>query len=192
MSTVFGRGIGLVLVLLASLLMPTGGRAEPIGGPFALTGPDGRVVRDADFRGQWLLVYFGYISCPDVCPTDLQRISEAMAALGPAAERVVPLFITLDPRRDIPERLAEYVKLFHPRMVGLAGTEAETDEVAKRYRVRFVRNPPDKNGFYGVDHTTNIYLIAPNGRFVEWYKMAVPGLGIAEAIRRQMARAQRE
>ena len=94
---------------------------EPIGGPFALIDHDGRPRTDADFRGKLMLVYFGFTYCPDVCPTDLQAIGLAMDRSAPPANAVQPLFITVDPERDTPQHLAEYVPLFHPRLIGLSG-----------------------------------------------------------------------
>lgn len=182
-------GILLGAVLIALILAVGAARAEPIGGPFSLTGPDGRTVSDSDFRGHWLLIYFGYTSCPDACPTDLQRMADALEALGDLAPQVQPIFITLDPARDTPAVLAEHVALFHPRLIGLSGTPAQIDEVAKRYRVRFIRNPPDQNGRYSVDHSTNIFLMTPAGQFAEWYKAAVPARTMAEAIRRRIVGA---
>ncbi|WP_161539667.1 SCO family protein [Paramagnetospirillum kuznetsovii] len=178
----------LTALLLSVLLAVGTARADPIGGPFTLAGPENRVVSDSDFRGRWMLVYFGYTSCPDACPTDLQRMTEALDALGPLAERIQPLLITLDPARDTPARLAEYVTMFHPRLMGLSGSTDQIDEVAKRFRARFVRHPPDKDGNYAVDHTTIIYLVGPHGGFVEWYKSGVPVADMAQAIRRQMFR----
>ncbi|TAN56129.1 MAG: SCO family protein [Magnetospirillum sp.] len=182
-------GILLGTVLITLILAVGTARAEPIGGPFSLTGPGGRTVSDSDFRGHWLLIYFGYTSCPDACPTDLQRMADALEALGDLAPQVQPIFITLDPARDTPAVLAEHVALFHPRLIGLSGTPAQIDEVARRYRVRFVRNPPDPNGRYGVDHSTNIVLMTPAGQFAEWYKAAVPARTMAEAIKRRIVGA---
>jgi protein SCO1/2 len=115
---------------------------EPIGGPFALVDHDGRPRTDADFRGKLLLVYFGFTYCPDVCPTDLQAIGLALDCLGAAGESVQPLFITLDPERDTPQHLADYVPLFHPRAVGLSGDEAAIRGAARAYKV-FLRQGAD-------------------------------------------------
>jgi cytochrome oxidase Cu insertion factor (SCO1/SenC/PrrC family) len=105
---------------------------EPIGGPFALIDQDGRRRTDADFRGKVLLIYFGFSYCPDVCPADLQEIGLAVDRLGPAGDAVQPIFITLDPARDTPEHLNEYVAMFHARFVGLTGDAAAIDAAARR------------------------------------------------------------
>ncbi|CAA7617858.1 conserved hypothetical protein [Candidatus Terasakiella magnetica] len=183
-----GRWIWAVVAVVALTVASPLVQAEPVGGPFVLTGPDGRTIADTDFRGQWMLIYFGYASCPDACPTDLQRMADVLEALGPLARRVQPIFITLDPKRDRPEVLTEHVKMFHPRLIGLSGSEAQIDEVARRYHVRFVRNAPDSGGFYTLDHSTNTYLMAPTGRFVEWYKAVLPVKVMAEAIQRWISK----
>src|SRR5262249_52294505 len=110
-----------------------------IGGPFRLVDQNGRPVDDTQFRGKLKLVYFGYTYCPDVCPTELQTMSQALDALGPAAAQVQPLFITIDPQRDTPEQLKDYMQSFHPSFLGLTGTPAEVDAVARAYRVYYAR-----------------------------------------------------
>lgn len=178
----------LAVSMIALLALPSLAAADPIGGPFTLVGPENRSVSDGDFRGKWLLIYFGYTSCPDACPTDLQRMTEALDGLGPLVERVQPILVTLDPARDSPAVLAEYVKMFHPRLIGLSGSLEQIDELVKRYRARVIRHAPDKEGNYPVDHTTVIYLVGPNGAFVEWYKSGVPSATMTESIRRQILR----
>ncbi len=139
-----------------------------IGGPFALTGQDGKTVRDTDFRGRYMLIYFGYTMCPDVCPTELAVMAEALAKLGPVARRVVPIFITIDPERDTPALLKSYLKVFGPGFVGLTGTQAEIRTAADAYQVRF-KTYPLEGGGYGMDHSSVIYLMGPDGRFVSVY-----------------------
>lgn len=139
-----------------------------IGGPFTLTDQDGKTVSDTDYRGRYMLVYFGYTFCPDVCPLGLQTIAQALDALPPAqAAKVVPLFITVDPARDTPAVLRDYVQSFHPRLVGLTGDEAAIRQVIGEYRVyaqRAADAPAD--GGYLVDHSTFTYLMGPDGRYV--------------------------
>lgn len=138
-----------------------------IGGPFTLTAHDGRVVSDADFAGKYRLIFFGYTFCPDICPTELQTIAQAMDLMGAAAADVQPLFITIDPARDTAPVLAGYVKLFHPAILGLTGTEAQIAAVAKAYRVYFARSQTAATGdTYLMDHSTFSYLMGPDGRFV--------------------------
>jgi protein SCO1/2 len=138
-----------------------------IGGPFTLTDHTGKRVTDADFRGRYMLVFFGFTYCPDVCPSTLQVVSQALDKLGPKAERFVPILITVDPERDTPEQLALYVPSFHPRLVGLTGTPAEIDAVLAAYRVRGVRKREDAKSTagYTIDHPAQVYVMDPDGRY---------------------------
>jgi protein SCO1/2 len=138
------------------------GRAE-VGGPFELADQWGRPRSLAEFRGKRVLLYFGFASCPDVCPTDLAVIGEALRRLGPRAEAVQPLFITLDPQRDTPEVLREYVAAFHPRFIALRGSEAQTRELATRYKV-FYEKVPQGSG-YAIDHMAFTFLLDREGRY---------------------------
>jgi len=156
---------------------------EPIGGPFALIDHTGRQRTDADFRGKLLLVYFGFTSCADVCPTDLQAIALALEQLGGVAEAVQPLFITLDPERDTPEHLAEYVPLFHPRLIGLSGDAASVREAARAYRVYYAKVPMSDGSDYTIDHSGFIYLMDRVGKYVGFFPPGTPPDRIAEVIR---------
>jgi cytochrome oxidase Cu insertion factor (SCO1/SenC/PrrC family) len=139
---------------------------EPVGGPFALIDHTGQPRTDADFRGKLLVVYFGFTYCPDICPTDLQAIGLALDKLGPAGESVQPLFITVDPERDTPGHLAEYVALFHPRLIGLSGDREAIRKAAAAYKVFFAKAASAKPGEYTIDHTAFIYLIGPAGQYL--------------------------
>lgn len=133
--------------------------------PFTLVDHNGKNVTDRDYLGQYLLVFFGYTYCPDVCPTGLTNISEALDLLGPDAEKVTPLFITIDPARDTPEHLKEYVENFHPRMVGLTGTEAQVAAAAKSYSARYIKMD-DGDGdpeTYFMGHTSTTFMTDPKG-----------------------------
>ncbi|MEI9925109.1 MAG: SCO family protein [Bradyrhizobium sp.] len=141
------------------------GRA-PVGGPFELTDQTGHRRTDADFRGKLVVLYFGYTYCPDVCPTELQSISLALDKLGAAAETVQPVFITVDPERDTPARLAEFVASFHPRLIGLTGSLADIKKTAIAYRTFFAKNSATAPGEYSVDHTGFIYLIGKDGHYL--------------------------
>jgi protein SCO1 len=135
-----------------------------ISGHFALQTPDGREVSDSTYRGKWLLVYFGYTSCPDICPTVLLRIGEALDSLGSLAERVQPIFITLDPERDTAKRLAQYMAAFNPHIVGLRGDPQRISEAARQFHV-YYRLRGLGNGEYTVDHSSFLYVVTPEGRF---------------------------
>jgi protein SCO1/2 len=137
-----------------------------IGGAFTLTDHNGKRVTAEDFRGRYMLVFFGFTFCPDVCPSALQVVSAALDKLGAKADRFVPVLITVDPGRDTPAQLAGYVQSFHPRMVGLTGSQAEIDAVVKAYRV-FVRrvDDPKSSAGYSFDHTSLIYVMGPDGTY---------------------------
>jgi protein SCO1/2 len=151
--------------LLPAVTIHSAGQAL-IGGPFTLTDHTGKRVTDQDFRGRFMLVFFGFTFCPDVCPTALQVMSEALDKLGPKAERFIPVLITVDPERDSPAQLASYVKSFHPRLVGLTGSPAEIEAVTKAYRV-YVKKVPDPKSTagYTLDHSAIIYVMGPDGTY---------------------------
>lgn len=138
-----------------------------MGGAFSLTDQDGKTVTDADFKGKYRLIYFGYSFCPDVCPTDVAVMGKALRLLETQdkarADRVVPIFITVDPVRDTPKVLKEFVANFHPRLIGLTGSVAAIDAVAQRYGIAFLRDKPNAQGAYLVDHARMIVLYGPEG-----------------------------
>ena len=151
--------------LLPSLNVRSVGQAL-VGGPFTLTDQTGKRVTDQDFRGKFMLVYFGFTNCPDVCPTALQVMAAALYKLGPNAERITPVLITVDPEHDTPALLASYVASFHPRLVGLTGSQAEIDAVAKAYRVYAKKVPdPKSTAGYSMDHSSIIYVMGPDGSY---------------------------
>ena len=157
-----------------------------IGGHFALSTPDGRRVTDTTFRGKWLLVYFGYTSCPDVCPTTLSAMALALDKLGPLADKVQPVFITVDPERDTAKIVGEYVKDFDPRFVGLVGSAQEIGAAAQEFHV-YYRVRQLGNNEYVVDHSSFIYLIDPNGAFVRLLTGDLPGHQLADELRKLMS-----
>ena len=159
---------------------------EPVGGPFQLVDHRGVPRSDADFRGKLLLVYFGYVSCPDVCPTDLQQIALALDRLGPAAASVQPLFITLDPERDTTERLATYVHAFHPRLVGLRGSQAAVRHAADEYRMYF-RKVPVAHGDYVIDHAAVTYVMNPEGKYVGFFPPGTRADRMVEILKPMLA-----
>ena len=159
---------------------------EPIGGPFALIDHDRKARTDVDFRGKLMLVYFGFTYCPDICPTDLQNIGLALDKLGEAAERVQPLFITVDPARDTAEHLKDYVPMFHPRLIGLTGDAAAIHKAATAYRAYYAKVPL-KDDDYTVDHSSFIYLVGADGHYLGFFPPGTPPDSIAETIRRYVA-----
>ncbi|HUJ37353.1 MAG TPA: SCO family protein [Hyphomicrobium sp.] len=144
-----------------------------IGGAFTLTDSTGKRVTEQSFRGKYMLLFFGYTSCPDICPAGLQLMAGALEKLGPKAERITPVFISVDPERDTPEKLAGYVKNFDPRLVGLTGTPEEIAAVAKAYKVYYAKTPSKEHpDDYTMDHTSIIYVMDPNGEFVTHFTPA--------------------
>lgn len=159
-----------------------------IGGPFSLTDHTGAAVTDATYRGRLMLIFFGFTHCPDVCPTELQVIAEVLDGLGADADRVAPLFITVDPERDTPEALARYVDLFDPRIIGLTGTPEQIGAVTRAYRVYYAKvHPPDASD-YTMDHSSFVYLMDQEGRFAGLFRHGAPAAEIAAAIRMQLRR----
>jgi protein SCO1/2 len=169
----------------------TAGSGTPaIGGPFTLVNQDGETVTEADFRGRYMLIYFGYTYCPDICPMSLQRNVAAMEALGEAADPIVPVLISVDPERDTPEYLKRYVEYFHPRMVGLTGTPEQVRAAANAYRVYYAKAPGEQaadDGAYLVDHSGFTYLMGPDGKFVKFYRHDMDPEAMAESLREVLA-----
>ena len=161
-------------------------RAATIGGPFQLTDHTGKAVTEDSFDDRYLLIYFGYAYCPDVCPTELLIIGQAIDELGDLADEVQPLFITVDPARDTVEMLADYVPSFHPRMVGLTGSEEQIGAAAKAYRVYYRLNDPDEDGAYLVDHTSYIYFMDPDGDYVTHFVYGQGPEKMAELMRKHL------
>lgn len=156
-----------------------------IGGPFRLTDQYGKTVTQADFRGRYMLIYFGYSYCPDVCPTTLGVMAQALEKLGAQSERVVPVFITVDPARDTPKVLADYMKAFGPNFIGLTGSNDQIKAVEKEYRVYAAKRPLE-NGNYGMDHSSVIYLMGPNGKMVSFYDEAMSPDDLAKDLKEKI------
>ena len=173
---------------IAALLWsgPPAARAAAVGGPFQLVDHSGSAVTEGSFDDRYLLVYFGYAWCPDICPTELLVIGQAVDALGDLGDEVQPLFITVDPARDTVEALADYVPAFHPRLVGLTGSEEQVHEAAKAYRVYYRLNEPDEDGTYLVDHTSYIYFMDPDGDYVTHFVFGQGPEKMAEIIRKHL------
>jgi protein SCO1/2 len=156
--------------------------AHAVGGAFALIDQNGTARSQADFHGRYMLVYFGYTSCPDVCPTTLTVMADAMARLGPAARKIVPVFITVDPARDTPAAMKTYLAAFGPEFVGLTGSDKAIARVAREYHV-YYRNVPMPGGGYSVDHSSTIYLMDPDGKFIAHFDETVGPQKLAARLR---------
>ena len=160
---------------------------EPIGGPFALVDQNGARRTDVDFRGKLMLVYFGFTYCPDVCPTDLLQMALAVDQLGQAGQMVQPVFITVDPERDTPEHLKEYMSLFHPRFVGLSGDVHAIGGAAGAYRVYHKKVESDDRSDYTVDHSAFIYLMGRDGEYLGFFPPGTSAKQLADDIRPRLA-----
>ena len=185
----FSRVAGLMLG--QDFALPSAGGVQmpqglSLGGPFSLVDQAGKPVTETDFAGRYLLVYFGFTYCPDVCPTELGVIASAVDELGAQADRVTPVFVTVDPERDTPAAMADYVSRFHPRMVGLTGTEQQIAAAARAYRVYYAKvNRPDMTE-YVMDHSSFIYLVGPDGRVRALFRPQTPPEAIAQSVRGQL------
>lgn len=193
-------GEGLAEAFAARLAGLTGGEAVipsagggvqmpaglSLGGPFSLVDETGQPVTEARFAGRWMLVYFGFTYCPDVCPTELGTMAAALDALGPAGEQVVPVLVTIDPERDTPAALADYVSRFHPRMKGLTGTPEQIAEVARRYRVYYAKSRRAEAGDYLMDHSSFIYLVGPDGRVRSLFRPETTPEAMAATVAAQL------
>jgi len=155
-----------------------------IGGDFVLTDQNGAARRDADFRGKFMLVYFGYTFCPDVCPTTLTMMTDALAKLGPDAARFAPIFITVDPARDTPAQLKQYIAAFDPRFTALTGSDGQIARVAQEYRVYYRKVVGDKPGNYTMDHSSVIYLMGRDGRYVGHFNTDISAAELANDLKR--------
>ncbi len=138
-----------------------------LGGPFTLHDQNGKPVSDSDFRGRYMLVYFGFTFCPDMCPTGLATVGRALDKLGDEAAKIAPIFITIDPERDTPERLKNYVAEFHPSILGLSGTTEQTKTVTDAYHVYFKKTDTEDGPDYLMDHSAMIYLMDKQGNYLE-------------------------
>ena len=179
-------------VLVAVMLLAAGGylflsgsqpAALTVGGPFSLIDGDGHPVTDQTWHGKYMLVYFGYTYCPDVCPTTLTNLSDALDKLGAKADRLQPLFITVDPKRDTPPVVKQYAAAFGPRIIGLTGSAEQIAAAAKAYRVYYAehRTGPGPDD-YSMDHSSVLYLMGPDGRFIAPMRADQTGAEMAAAL----------
>jgi protein SCO1/2 len=181
------------LVLFTAIVLLVAGRGNPpglpqvaaIGGPFSLTDQNGHTVTDQDLKGGPFLVFFGFTHCPDICPTTMFEVSEILQKLGPGGERARAVFITVDPERDTPAALKDYVSSFDPHIVALTGDEAAIAAVAKAYRAIY-RRVPLKEGGYTMDHTAIVYLMDKQGRFVSPFNLRRTADAAAAELRKYL------
>lgn len=171
-ATAFAASLGVGLLIMFWAMGGASKLAQPaaIGGPFQLTDQNGKAVTDKSLKGKPTLTFFGYTHCPDVCPTSLFEMSEVLRAMGKDADKVNAIFISVDPERDTPAIMKEYLSSFDPHLEGLSGDPAETAKVITSYRV-YAKKVPTKDGDYTMDHTALIYLMDRDGRFVSPFNL---------------------
>ncbi len=175
-----------VIIVVTVMLGPRGdrtGSAVPIGGPFVLVDHTGVERTPTDFAAGPMLIYFGYTYCPDVCPTELQKMVLALDELGEAGAAITPLLITVDPERDTVAQLAQYVPLFHERLVGLTGSPEQVTRAAKAYRIYYARREDQANSDYLMDHSSFIYLMDKENRYLAHFGPQESPESIARRIR---------
>jgi len=182
----------LFLTLICGLIV-TAVSAEPtansasFGGPFTLTASDGSTKTDESFRGRWMLVYFGFTNCPNICPTTLSAISRALDIVGPLSEKVQPLYITIDPERDTPQQMGDYTRAIDARILGLTGTPQAIASVAREYRVFYKKVPGQTPNDYSMMHSAYIYVMDPTGKYVTLITQSQDPDAIAERLREVLA-----
>ncbi|TQF30142.1 SCO family protein [Bradyrhizobium sp. UNPA324] len=171
-ATAFAASLVVGLLIMFWAMGGVSKVAQPaaIGGPFQLTDQNGKAVTDKSLKGKPTLIFFGYTHCPDVCPTSLFEISEVLRAMGKDADKVNAIFISVDPERDTPATMKEYLSSFDPHLEGLSGDPAVTAKVITSYRV-YAKKVPTKDGDYTMDHTALIYLMDRDGRFVSPFNL---------------------
>lgn len=179
---VIAAGAALWAFFNAPTQQTTASGTATVGGPFTLVNQHGQTVTDETFRGRWMLVFFGFTHCPDVCPTALNDMSSVLAELGAAADKLQPIFITVDPERDTVEAMSQYVANFDPRIVALTGTPEQIAQAAKAYRVYYKKVPQGDE--YTMDHTGILYLMDPQGRFITHFTPNTPPADMATRIRK--------
>jgi protein SCO1/2 len=183
----FARKTSPIIILLGALMtcqpISQAASSVAVGGPFTLIAPDGNSVTDQTYRGKWMLVYFGYTSCPESCPLALLVMATALKKLGPEADMLQAIFITLDPQRDTRKVMGDYVQSFDPRIIGLTGTEPQIAAAARAYGAYYVRRSNGTDAqHYLLDHSTYIYLMSPQGQFVRAFDAEASVDTIAAAV----------
>jgi cytochrome oxidase Cu insertion factor (SCO1/SenC/PrrC family) len=184
----FAAGVAYVLIAMPDAV------EVPIVGQFELTDANGDRVTEANFAGRYMLVYFGYTFCPDVCPTELAKMAAALDTFEEAApkraQKVVPIFVSVDPERDTPERLKDYAELFHPRLVTLTGTAEQIRAVAATYKVYYAKVYPaggaTGDADYLMDHSSQTYLMGPDARYITHFSSSVTAKDIADVLAREV------
>ncbi|XP_078126036.1 protein SCO1 homolog, mitochondrial [Sander vitreus] len=155
-----------------------------LGGPFSLIDHNNKPTKSEDFLGQWVLIYFGFTHCPDICPDEIEKMIEVVDEIDKikSLPNLTPILITIDPARDTAEAMAAYVREFSPKLIGLTGTTAQIEQVSRSFRVYYSQGPKDEDNDYIVDHTIIMYLVGPDGEFVEYYGQNKRSVEISNSI----------
>ena len=183
----------ILAVVIAALGLTTlkpasvGSGVALIGGPFTMLNQKGEVVTEKTFQGQYTLIFSGFTNCGDICPAELQVMTEAFNQLGPLADKITPIFVSIDPERDTPQVMADYVKNFHPRLQGLTGSPEQVAGFAKTYHIFYqkVPNPKDPKD-YEMDHSSILYLMGPDGKFVTHFTYTTDPKALAEGLKKAL------
>jgi len=178
---------GALALTAGVMTLVPGEKIQPssIGGPFRLVNQDGKTVTEADYRGKPFLIFFGFTHCPDICPTKLFEMSEVLKQLGSQADGINVIFVTVDPERDTPEKLKLYVSNFHERISALSGSRAQIDAIMKSYSA-YAKRVPLAGGEYTMDHTSVVYLMDKQGRFIAPFNLERPAEVAAADLRRRL------
>jgi protein SCO1 len=176
---------GAILFITGRVSSPIGQAVAAVGGPFQLEDDSGKPFNSQELKGRPFLVFFGFTHCPDICPTTLFDISQVLRKLGPDADRAGALFITVDPQRDTPAVMKDYLSNFDPHLIGLTGSQAQIDAAIKAYRV-YAKKVPLDNGDYTMDHTAVVYLMDKDGHFVAPFNLKRTPQAAADDLRRYL------
>ncbi|HYD32353.1 MAG TPA: SCO family protein [Azospirillaceae bacterium] len=190
LAALIGLAIAAVVAWNQLSHLPPGGTITTtanIGGPYSLVDHTGKPVTGDTYAGKLQLVYFGYTFCPDVCPTELSTMAQALDRLGADADKIQPLFITIDPQRDTVTQLAAYTPLFHPQMIGLTGSPEQVAAAARAFRVYYAKAKTDESGHYAMDHSSFVYLMGPDGHFLTVFPHGTDPDKMAAEIRARLA-----
>lgn len=190
---------GLLVLLLAAALggyalwsarsLTSGSGVALVGGPFTMVDHKGQTVTDKDFRGKPMLLFFGFTFCPDICPTELQVMTAAIADLGESGKDIQPILVSIDPTRDTPEVLSSYVSNFGDNVIGLTGSEQQVAAMAAEYRVFYAKqNNPKDPANYLMDHSSIIYLMGADGKFIKHFSYTTDAKALAEGLKKALGR----
>ncbi len=188
---ILAAGLILLSVIIAALSLTNlkpeqmGSGTALIGGPFTMVNEKGETVTEKSYAGKYMLLFFGFTNCGDVCPTELQVMAAAFTEMGALSETITPIFVSIDPERDSPQVMADYVKNFHPRLQGLTGTPDQVAAFAKIYHIFYQKVPNPKNPTdYEMDHSSILYLMGPDGKFIKHFTYTTDAKGLAEALKK--------